>query len=114
MTIVREGADMIARVFLALAIGAALTSALLLPAMAEPAAEADLNGKKICWSNGNISSFLPDGKYSSPVIGDGTWTWTAKGVDIHTPMLVVRLDVDKQPDGTFKSKIEGATGKYCE
>jgi hypothetical protein len=105
---------MVARVFLALAIGSALASALLSPARAEPATEADLSGKKICWSNGNTSSFLPDGKYSSPVIGDGTWTWTAKGVEILTTMLGAILDVDKQPDGTFKSKLEGATGKYCE
>jgi hypothetical protein len=105
---------MIARVFLTVAVGSALASALFSPARAEPATEADLSGKKICWSNGNISSFLPDGKYSSPVIGDGTWTWTAKGVELHTPMLGAILDVDKQPDGTFKSKLEGAVGKYCE
>jgi len=105
---------MIAKAILALATGSVLASTVFSPAMAELATAADLTGKTICWSNGNKSSFLPDGKYSSPFIGDGTWAWTVKGVEIHTPMMGVVLDVDKQPDGTFKSKIENATGKYCE
>ena len=96
-------------------IGPTLASVLLsLAAMATPATVADLEGKKICWDSGNISSFMPEGKYSSPAIGDGTWSMTAQGVEIHTSYLSAILDIDKLPDGTFKSKIEKAAGKYCE
>jgi hypothetical protein len=39
---------------------------------------------------------------------------TAQGVEIHTSYMSVILDIDKLSDGTFKSKIEKAAGKYCE
>jgi hypothetical protein len=96
-------------------IGPTLASFLLsLAAMATPATVADLEGRKICWDSGNVSSFMPEGKYSSPAIGDGTWSMTAQGVEIHTSYLSAILDIDKLPDGTFKSNIEKAAGKYCE
>jgi hypothetical protein len=82
--------------------------------MATPVTLADVEGRKICWDNRNISSFMPGGKYSSPAIGDGTWSMTAQGVEIHTSYMSVILDIDKLSDGTFKSKIEKAAGKYCE
>ena len=105
---------MTAKVLLSLATGATLASVLLSPAMATPATVADLEGRKICWDSGNTSSFMPGGKYSSPAIGDGTWSMTAQGVEIHTSYLSAILDIDKLPDGTFKSNIEKAAGKYCE
>jgi hypothetical protein len=105
---------MIAKVIFSFAAGLVLASALLSSALAEPATTEDLSGKKICWENGNISSFSADGKYSSPRLGNGTWVATAKGVEIHTPDMGVILDVDKQPDGTFKSRMENSVGKYCE
>jgi hypothetical protein len=105
---------MTAKVLLTLAAGAALASVLLSPTMAITPTEAELEGKKICWDSGNTSSFMPGGKYSSPAIGDGTWSMTAQGVEIHTSYLSAILDIDKLPDGTFKSKLEKAAGKYCE
>ena len=105
---------MTAKLLLSLATGSTLASVMLSPAMATPATAADLEGRKICWDSGNISSFMPGGKYSSPVIGDGTWSMTAHGVELHTPALSAILDIDKLPDGTFKSKLENAAGKYCE
>jgi hypothetical protein len=39
---------------------------------------------------------------------------TAHGVELHTPALSAILDIDKLPDGTFQSKLENATGRYCE
>jgi hypothetical protein len=35
----------------------------------------------------------------------------ARGVELHTPVLSAIMDIDKLPDGTFKSKLENATGK---
>jgi hypothetical protein len=106
--------EMTAKVILLLATGSTLASVLLSPAMATPATAADLEGRKICWDSGNTSSFMPGGKYSSPAIGDGTWSMTAQGVEIHTSYLSAILDIDKLPDGTFKSNLEKAAGKYCE
>ncbi len=91
-----------------------MASILVSSAIAAPVTLADVEGRKICWSNGNISSFIPGGKYSSPVIGEGTWSMTSNGVELHTPGLSAILDIDKLSDGTFKSKLEGATGKYCQ
>jgi hypothetical protein len=105
---------MTAKVLLSLAAGSTLASLFLSSAMATSATTADLEGKKICWDSGNISSFITGGKYSSPAIGDGTWSITAQGVEIKTPYLSAILDIDKLPDGTFKSNLEKAAGKYCE
>jgi hypothetical protein len=103
---------MIAKTRLPLIAGSVLASVLSLPAIAKLATATDLSGKKICWSNGNISSFLPGGKYSSPLIGDGSWAATAAGIEIHAQRWSGILDIDKQPDGTFKSTVENAVGKY--
>src|SRR5271166_2163816 len=46
--------------------------------------------------------------------GDGTWSVTANGVEIHAQHWSGMLDVDKLPDGTFKSGVEKAVGKYCK
>jgi hypothetical protein len=97
-----------------LGIGFMLFFAFVPTAMGKPASEADLKGKKICWSNGNVSSFLSGGKYSSPMIGDGTWSATANGVEIHAQRWSGMLDVDKLPDGTFQSGVEKSVGKYCK
>jgi hypothetical protein len=105
---------MISKALVSLVAGSALASIFLSAAMATPVTLADVDGRKICWSNGNISSFIAGGKYSSPIIGDGTWSMTAHGVELHTPALGAILDIDKLPDGTFQSKLENATGKYCE
>ena len=104
---------MIAKVLLSPFAGLAFAAALP-SAMAAPATAADLEGKKICWDSGNISSFMPGGKYSSPAIGDGTWSLTAQGVEIHTSYLSAILDIDKLPNGTFKSNLEKSAGRYCE
>jgi hypothetical protein len=105
---------MMAKALLSLVTGSVIASVLLSPAVAAPATIADLEGRKICWDSGNISSFMPGGKYSSPAIGDGTWSMTAQGVEIHTSYLSAILDIDKLPDGTFKSNLEKAAGKYCD
>jgi hypothetical protein len=105
---------MLSKAFLSLATGSTLASLLLSSAMATPVTLADVEGRKICWDSGNTSSFIAGGKYSSPVIGDGTWSMTAHGVELHTPALSAILDIDKLPNGTFKSKLENAAGKYCE
>ena len=89
------------------------------PVSAKSVSQSELSGKAICWDNGNVARFLPGGKYSSSMIGDGTWSLTANGVEIHAQTWSGQLDLQKLPDGTFQSLQEGggrspATGKYCK
>jgi hypothetical protein len=93
-----------------------LTGALLITsaAMASQVTIKDLSGKKICWDYGNVSTFGPGGKYSSPLVGDGTWSVTSVGIQISTPHFTGIMDIDKQSDGTFSSRLEKGSGHYCK
>jgi hypothetical protein len=42
-------------------------------AMAAPATDADLRGKKICWNTGATSSYKKDGSFDGSMIGHGSW-----------------------------------------
>jgi hypothetical protein len=89
------------------------------PVSAKSVSQAEWSGKALCWDNGNVARFLAGGKYSSTMIGDGTWRLTANGVEIHGQTWSGMLDLEKLPDGTFQSVQEGggrvpATGKYCK
>jgi hypothetical protein len=83
-------------------------------AMANPVTIKDLVGKKICWDYGNVSTFGPGGKYSSPLVGDGTWALATGGIHIATDHFNGVMDITKQPDGTFSSNLEKGSGKYCK
>ena len=100
----------IASVYLASVLSLALYSS----AIANPVTAKDLSGKKICWSNGNVSTFSPGGKYSSPIVGEGTWSVTSIGIQLKTTQFTGILDIDRQPDGTFKSTLEKSVGNYCK
>ena len=99
---------------LSIGLGFVLAICLLGSASASPVTAKDLVGKKICWDNGNVSTFGAGGKYSSPVVGQGTWSIGTGGVALQTAGFNGLLDIDKQPDGTFKSQRESGTGKYCK
>ena len=83
-------------------------------AIASPVTAKDLSGRKICWDYGNVSTFARGGNYSSPLVGDGTWSISSVGVQISTPHFTGIMDIDKQPDGTFLSRLEKGSGKYCK
>ncbi len=97
-----------------LGLASVLSLALYSSAIANPVTAKDLIGKKICWSNGNVSTFGPGGKYSSPIVGEGTWAVTSIGIQLRTTGFVGILDIDKQSDGTFKSALEKSNGSYCK
>jgi hypothetical protein len=44
------------------------------PALAAPVANADLEGKKICWSDGGRPTYGKNGVYDEPGFGHGTWS----------------------------------------
>jgi hypothetical protein len=99
---------------LLVALGFVLALTPAAPASASPVSAKDLVGKKICWPNGNVSTFGAGGKYSSPMVGEGTWSMYPGGVTLQTAKFNGVLDIDKQPDGTFMSNREGGIGKYCK
>jgi hypothetical protein len=88
--------------------------------MAAPVTNADLSGKKFCWNDGGSENYYPDGKYSGANDGKGTWTITAKGVQISTDQISGLADMQKLPDGTFTATwiVDGKpktwTGHYCQ
>ena len=84
------------------------------PTEGRPVAANDLVGKKICWDNGNVGSYLAGGKYSSTMAGTGTWRATAVGIELHAEHYSGYQDVDKRPDGTFYSGLEHGAGHYCK
>ncbi len=100
--------------FSLIAIGLSMSFCLHSSAFASPVTAKDLSGRKICWDYGNVSTFGPGGKYSSPLVGDGTWSVTSIGIQIATPHFTGIMDIDKQPDGTFTSRLEKGSGKYCK
>jgi hypothetical protein len=95
-----------------------LSLALSYPAFAAPMTSVDLSGKTICWDNGSASTYGHGGKYSNTLIGEGTWSITADGVQIHTALYSYVANVQKLPDGTFHAVVVGrgieSTGKYCK
>ena len=97
-----------------LGLASVLSLGLYSSATANPVTAKELSGKKICWSNGNVSTFGPGGKYSSPIVGEGTWAVTSIGIQLRTTQFTGILDIDKQPDGTFKSTLEKSVGNYCK
>jgi len=97
-----------------IAIGLSISFGLQSYAFASPVTAKDLSGKKICWDYGNVSTFGPGGKYSSPLVGEGTWSVTSVGIQIATSHFTGIMDIDKQPDGTFTSHLEKGSGKYCK
>jgi hypothetical protein len=63
----QKGPEMTAKVvLLSLVIGSTLASILLSSAMAAPVTLADVEGRKICWSTGSISSFIAGGNIQVP------------------------------------------------
>jgi hypothetical protein len=102
------------------AVGLGASILLLSPAMATPATNADLSGKKFCWNDGGTETYFADGKYSSTHDGQGTWAITDKGVQITTNQISGLADMQKLSDGTFTATwiVDGKpktwTGHYCE
>ena len=100
-----------------LAAASALSVVLLSAALAAAVSRTDLAGKKICWSNGSVSSYGASGKYSNTMTGEGTWTVGGGGVHIHTDRYDYMADIQKLPDGSFQATVIGAgitsTGRYC-
>ena len=62
----------------AVASGAALTGSMT--ALAAPVTAADLQGKKICWSDGGTPTYGENGAYDERGFGHGTWSLAEVGL----------------------------------
>jgi hypothetical protein len=76
----------------------------------------DLSGKKICWDSGLVSTYAPGGEYTSGRLpgGVGTWAIATGGTSIYSAGWNGFVDIDKLPNGTFKSAHFGGIGRYCK
>jgi hypothetical protein len=89
-------------------------------ATARPATSADLSGKTICWSDGNISTFYPGGKTAGKLFGEGTWRVTSVGVEFSTKYFMNIYDVEVLSDGSISSdadyggRVYHFEGHYCK
>lgn len=89
---------------------------LLSSATASQVTTKDLSGKKLCFDSGLAATFGPGGEYASGKLpgGVGTWAIATGGVSVYSPGWNGFVDIDKLPNGTFKSAHFGGTGKYCK
>jgi hypothetical protein len=69
------------KAFISLAVGGLGYSLMLLsPSSAMAATKAGVEGKKICWSQNNSTSFHSGGTATSSIAGEGTWAVGKGGV----------------------------------
>jgi hypothetical protein len=93
-------------------------------ATAASATAADLQGKKICWSDGDVTTYGPGAKYTSTRDGAGTWSLGAAGLEIKAANWTYAASLEKQADGSFVEHYVGMgttgpgnftfTGRYCK
>jgi hypothetical protein len=99
--------------------GAVLSGAVIAysAALAEPVKDADLRGKKICWSSG-IATYGKNGSfYVFPASGCGHATWSLSGgrVEIRSSNCADSFSITKE-NRTFHALGNGyeGWGKYCK
>jgi hypothetical protein len=82
--------------------------------VARPATTKDLAGRKICWDNGETSTYTRDGKWENSRHGSGAWKVTSDGLEIHSETFAGVLRVEIQDDGTVLDATYNISGKYCK
>jgi hypothetical protein len=92
-------------------------------ALADPVANDDLAGKKICWSSGGSPTYYKNGDYHEDILGRGTWRLAGDRLTVVASHGQYTGTITKENE-TFH--ISGhltfyrhgmdleASGKYCE
>ena len=83
-------------------------------AEARPVTTKDLTGLTICYSDGEKPTYLRGGKYENNMVGNGTWSVTSVGVQIHAEHFTRLIDFEIQPDRTISIPAYDKTGKDCK
>lgn len=101
----------------AIACAAALAGSLA--AFAAAVTDADLEGKKICWSDGGTPTYGKNGVYDEPGFGHGTWKLVGGRLTVAASNGEYTGAITKE-NGSFNisGRINGhvleASGKYCD
>jgi hypothetical protein len=101
----------------AVACAAALTGSMT--ALAAPVTNADLEGKKICWSDGGTPTYGKNGVYDESGFGHGTWNLAGGRLTVVASNGEYAGAITKE-NGSFhiSGRINGqvleASGKYCD
>ena len=89
-------------------------------ALANPVTDADLRGKKICWTTGIVSTYNKDGSYDSNRVGHGNWRLVGDQIMISAEHGAGSNTITKDGDTFHTTRrasksgqdVEG-WGKYC-
>jgi hypothetical protein len=87
-------------------------------ALADPVTNADLAGKKICWSDGGKPTYGQNGVYDESGFGHGTWKLAGDQITVVVKYGEYTGTITKENDQFhLKGKINGndldTWGKYC-
>ena len=101
----------------AVACGATLTGSVA--ALAAPVTSADLQGKKICWSDGGTPTYGKNGAYSEKTFGDGAWRLTGGRLTVVTSHGEYSGAISKENgsfhlSGHINGNVLEVWGKYCD
>lgn len=98
-------------------LGMALANSVV--ALADPVTDADIRGKKICWTTGIISTYGKDGSFNSNRSGHGAWTLAGDRLTVMAANGSGESQITKE-NGTFHTLRTGrhgnnfeGWGKYC-
>ena len=86
-------------------------------ALAEPVKDADLRGKKICWSNSEFSTFHKDGTFDCTMCGHGTWRLDGDTLTENSGNGVFVWKITKNGGTLHESSQNGPLelqGTYCK
>jgi hypothetical protein len=75
-------------------LGMALADSLI--ASADPVTDADIRGKKICWTTGVTSTYGKDGSFDSNRSGHGTWTLVGDRLTVILPTAPARVKLQRK------------------
>jgi hypothetical protein len=92
--------------------GAALAQSI--PAVAGGVTDADLRGKKICWNNGNTSTYNKDGSFDSNRVGHGTWRLNGDVVTISAEQWSGANTISKDGNGFHSVRRASKSGADIE
>jgi hypothetical protein len=82
-------------------------------ALADPVSDADIRGKKICWTDGIISTYGKDGSFDSNRSGHGTWTLAGDRLTVIAANGAGESQITKE-NGTFHTLRTGRHGNNFE
>jgi hypothetical protein len=106
-----------------LRMGAVLSGAVVAysaAAFAEPVKDADLRGKKICWSNGAFTTYHKDGTFDCTICGHGRWRLDGDTLTESNGKDVLVLKIAKNGRTLHESSQYGPNGPldlqgtYCK